>query len=90
MTYEEWQEEFVVNLKKRIKNTGLTQREFCEEAGIAFTYLRMILDKRRKPSVLHIINIANALDRIAEEKGEDVITIDDIIYFGESIELEKV
>lgn len=90
MTYGEWMEEFSINLKKMIKNTGLTQKDFCEEAGITLSYLRMILDKKRKPSILHLINITSTLDRIAEEKGEDIITIDDLVYFGEPIELETV
>ena len=90
MTYNEWQEKFTINLKKMIKDTGLTQQKFCEEAGISISYLRMILSRKRKPSVLHLINIASTLDRIAEEKGEDIITIDDLVYFGEPIELETV
>ena len=79
--------EISIRLRNMIKDSGMTQREFCKQTGISTGHLSKVLTGRAIPSGAMLISFAN--------KGYDV----NMILSGESsnkklqerdIEIEKL
>ena len=76
MSELEWMKMFGNNLKKLLKETGLTQRELADETGLSESTISSYINGQRMPSIKALINIGYALDCYE----------DDLISFLDKIE----
>lgn len=72
----EWMKMFGNNLKRLLKEVGLTQRELADETGLSESTISSYINGQRMPSVKALINIGYALDCYE----------DDLISFMDKIE----
>ena len=76
MSEVEWLDIFGDNLRELIAESGMTQEEVAEEAGISKSCISRYVNKQIIPSVRAVINLACALE----------CDLNDFIDFGDMIE----
>lgn len=77
MTELEWMDIFGDNLVDLLKDANMSQRELADASGLSEATISGYIHKRKLPRITAIINIAEALD----------ISIDDLVFFGDRIEV---
>ena len=76
MTEVEWLEVFGDNLYEMILESGYTQNELADKAGLSQAAISGYINNRKMPGIKAIVNLSYALD----------CRIDDLIDFGDMIE----
>lgn len=76
MSEMEWMDIFGDNLVDLLKEVQMSQHELASLAGLTDAAVSNYINKRRMPTIKAIINMAEVLN----------VTIDDFIFFGDTIE----
>jgi transcriptional regulator with XRE-family HTH domain len=75
MSEVEWLNIFGDNLREILEDYRITQRELADMAGLSEATISKYICKTQMPGIKAIINISEALN----------MSIDDLIFFGETI-----
>ena len=76
MSEVEWLDIFADNLREILEDYRMSQKELADVTGLSEGTISNYINKRQLPGIKAIINISEALN----------MSIDDLIFFGETIQ----
>lgn len=79
MSEIEWMDIFSGNLRSLLEEEGITQQELADETGLSKSTISRYINGQMMPSVSALVSIAHVF--------RGIVTLDDILYFGDKMEL---